>query len=393
VTAASPTDAEALRAIAERFGIDQVIVDQAAAAGTLGLVVLERLAVPHDARFTQEDVARVSGLGEDSRRFWRALGFPDPDPDELAFTTEDLAMLQMVDAIISTELALRDSAMQLARVIGQSMQRIAQTQIEATEARLALTAPEEIDPAASVARAEALVPLMPSIFEYVWRRHLQSAIRRRLAADAPLLEGPPPRTVGFADMVGFTTLSQELDDAELAEVVDRFETQAQEIVASHGGRVVKMIGDEVMFEAAELDEAALIALELSDAFHRDEVVNDIRVGIAHGPVLAREGDLYGPTVNLAARLVGIAYAGSVITTGDVRAALGDDERFAFKSVRGRSLKHIGRVSLFALRRADDVDESPAARARRRRGVAARRVADRNRAERAERAEEGSAEEE
>ena len=299
MTAATPTDAEALRAIAERFGIDQVTVDEAAAAGTLGLVVLERLAVPDDARFTQEDVARVSGLGEDARRFWRALGFPDPDPDEQLFTSEDLAMLQMVDAIISSELALRDSAMQLARVIGQSMQRIAQTQIEATEARLAATAPGEIDPAAAVARAEALVPVMPPIFEYVWRRHLQSAIRRRLAADAPLLEGPPPRTVGFADMVGFTTLSQELDDAELAAVVDRFETQAQEIVAGHGGRVVKMIGDEVMFEAAELDEAALIALELSDAFHRDDVVNDIRVGIAHGPVLAREGDLYGPTVNLA----------------------------------------------------------------------------------------------
>ena len=133
----------------------------------------------------------------------------------------------MVDAIISSELALRDSAMQLARVIGQSMQRIAQTQIEATEARLAASAPGEIDPAAAVARAEALVPVMPPIFEYVWRRHLQSAIRRRLAGDAPLLEGPPPRTVGFADMVGFTTLSQELDDTELAAVVDRFETQAQ----------------------------------------------------------------------------------------------------------------------------------------------------------------------
>ena len=148
-----------------------------------------------------------------------------------------------------------------------------------------------------------------------------------------------------------------------------------------------MIGDEVMFEAAELDEAAFIALELSDAFHRDDVVNDIRVGLAHGPVLAREGDLYGPTVNLAARLVGIAYAGSVVTTSDVRDALADDERFAFKSVRGRSLKHIGRVSLFALRRAGDVDESPAARARRRRGVAAKRVAERNRA--AERADDES----
>ena len=369
---------DALRGIAERFGIDDATVERAVADGTLGLVLLEHLAVPEPAQYTQRQVEEISGLGDGARRFWRALGFPDPDPDELLFTTEDLAMLQLVDGIISSDLATSESAIQLARVIGQSMQRIAQTQIEATEARLASTPPGEVDPAEALARAEALVPLMPQVFEYVWRRHLQSAIRRRLAGDAPLLEGPPPRAVGFADMVGFTTLSQELEDAELAAVVDRFETQAQEIVAGHGGRVVKMIGDEVMFEAAELDEAALIALELSDAFHRDDVVNDIRVGIAHGPVLAREGDLYGPTVNLAARLVGVAYAGSVLTTGDVRAALSDDERFAFKSVRGRTLKHIGRVSLFALRRAGDIEESPAARARRRRGVAARRVSERAR---------------
>jgi adenylate cyclase len=365
-----------LRAIAVRLGIDEETIEQAHADGTLGLVLLEHLAIPEPALFTQAEVEEVSGLGDGARRFWRALGFPDPDPEDSLFTAEDLAMLQLVDAIISSDLATSDSAIQLARVIGQSMQRIAQTQIEATEARLAATPPGEVDPAEALARAEALMPLMPRVFEYVWRRHLQSAIRRRLAGDAPLLEGPPPRAVGFADMVGFTSLSQELDEQALAQVVGRFETQAQEIVAGHRGRVVKMIGDEVMFEAAELDEAALIGLELSEAFHRDEVVSDIRVGIAFGPVLAREGDLYGPTVNLASRLVGIAYAGSVVTTSDVREALADDDRFAFKSVRGRTLKHIGRVSLFALRRAGDAEESASARARRRRGEVARRLADR-----------------
>src|SRR5690606_6900493 len=105
-----------------------------------------------------------------------------------------------------------------------------------------------------------------------------------------------------------------------------------------------------------------------------------RVGLAHGPVLAREGDLFGPTVNLAARLVGIAYAGSVLTTTDVRDQLAGDGRFAFRTVRGRSLKHIGRVSLVALRRAGDLDEGVGARARRRSSAAGRRLADRTRPE-------------
>jgi adenylate cyclase len=117
--------------------------------------------------------------------------------------------------------------------------------------------------------------------------------------------------------------------------------------------VVKMIGDEVMFEAAELEEAVLIALELSEAYHDDAVVKDIRVGLAFGPVLAREGDLYGPTVNLAARLVGLARPGTVLTTSEIRSSLAEDDRFAFRTVRGRSLKHIGRVSLVAIRRAAD----------------------------------------
>lgn len=346
-------DAAALRGIADRFGVDVGVLRDAVTDGTIDLVLLEHLAMPEPARYTQGDIESISGLGDDARRFWRALGFPDPHPDELLFTAEDLEMLQFVEAILASELATRQSTLQLTRVLGQSMQRIAQTQIEVTEARLASTEPGTADPSDVLARSEFVVSLFPRVFEYAWRRHLQSAIRRRLAEDMASLEGPPPRAVGFADMVGFTTLSQELDEPALAAVVDAFETRAQEIVAGHGGRVVKMIGDEVMFEAAELEDAALIALELSAAYHDDAVVKDIRVGIAFGPVLAREGDLYGPTVNLAARLVGLARPGTVLTTSDVRTSLADDGRFAFRTVRGRSLKHIGRVSLVAIRRATD----------------------------------------
>ena len=362
-----------MRDLAADLGVADPEIAHAEADGTLALLVVERLVVGEPGIFTQDDVIARSGLGDDARKFWRALGFPDPQPDERTFSSIDLEMLQMVDAMIRLELIERDGALQLARVIGSSMQRIAQAQIDAIAARLEAEGPDA-DPERVVRRAETLLPTMPRVLEYAWRRHMQGAVRRRVVREHLAEDGPAPRAVGFADLVGFTTLSQELDDRELGEVVDRFETTTFELVTGHGGRVVKMIGDEVMFEVADLTNAALLSLDLADAFHQDDSVNDIRVGLAYGPALAREGDLFGPTVNLASRLVGIAYAGAVVTSTDVRAALEGDERFAFKSLRPRHLKNIGRVQLVALRRADDTSEGMAERARRRRRVFGERLA-------------------
>lgn len=369
----SAPSAGSLRELAANLQIRTEEIDAAEANGTLRLLVLEHLAIAEPAIYTQDQIVARTGLGGDARRFWRALGFPDPAPDEPVFSATDLEMLQLVDAMIRLQFVERDSALQLARVIGLSVQRIAQAQVDAIAARLD-DAPGD-DPRAAVLRAESLLPTMPRVIEYAWRRHLQSAIRRRLAGDDVVEDGPAPRAVGFADLVGFTMISQQLDDHALTAVVDRFETRAYDIVNGHGGRVVKMIGDEVMFETADAASAALIGLDLSDTFREDDSVNDIRVGIAFGPALARESDLYGPTVNLASRMVGIAYAGAVVVSGEVHEALRDDDRFAFKNLRARNLKHIGRVHLYALRRAGDTTEGLADRARRRRTVFGERLAE------------------
>ena len=338
--------------------------------------------VPEPGVYTQDEIAARSGLGDESRKFWRALGFPDPEPDDRVFSQMDLEMLQMLDAILRLELIERDVALQLGRVIGSSMERIAQSHIDAIEARIdadataaSQGASEEELVQLAVQRSGMLLPTVPRVLEYAWRRHVQVAARRRMVRDAMASDGQPAVCVGFADLVGFTALSQQLDDSELAAVVDRFEGTAYDIVGGRGGRVVKMIGDEVMFEAPDPATGVEIALDLADAFHVDDSVSDVRVGVAYGPALAREGDLYGPTVNLAARMVGIAYAGAVVTCADVREALADDDRFVWKSLRARYLKHIGRVQLHAVRRAGDTTEGIAERARRRRGLIRDRVAE------------------
>jgi adenylate cyclase len=361
-----------LRELAERLGVPEAEVAEAEAEGTLALLVVEHLAVSDPPVYTQPEVVERSALGAEANRFWRALGFPDPAQDEPTFSAVDLEMLDLVEVIIRMKLIEHDAALQLARVIGSSMQRVAQAQVDAIDARLQSDHSDAVDPELAVQRVQLLLPTMPRVLEYAWRRHLQSAVRQRLMREHPE-EGPVPRAVGFADLVGFTSISQQLDDQQLIDVVDRFETTAFDIVTSHGGRVVKMIGDEVMFEVGDIAAAALVAVDLANAFHSDEAVNDVRVGLAYGPAVAREGDLFGSTVNLAARMVGIAYAGSVVCSSEVRDALAEDERFAFRSLRGRYLKHIGRVQLYTLRRAGDTGEGLAERARRRRDMIGDRI--------------------
>jgi adenylate cyclase len=193
--------------------------------------------------------------------------------------------------------------------------------------------------------------MFPEVLEQVWRRHLQAAARRRLLRGES--EDGAGQVVGFADLVGFTALAQQVTDEELAEVVDQFERLAYDVVVAGGGRVVKMIGDEVLFVVEDPLAAAEIALGLADASRDAAELSDVRVGLAVGPVLEREGDVFGPTVNLASRATGIAYPGTVVVSPELRAMLEGHPQLSFRGMRPRSLKNIGRVSLSVLRHADD----------------------------------------
>jgi adenylate cyclase len=245
----------------------------------------------------------------------------------------------------------------MTRVIGSSMARVASALIDAVSARADAVVRHggdsdevlALEPLA--AEGSNFLPMFPSVLEQVWRRHLQAAARRRLLrSDDGDAAG---MVVGFADLVGFTALAQQVSDQELAEVVDQFERLAYDVVVAGGGRVLKMIGDEVMFLVEDPLAAAEIALGLAEASRDAAELSDVRVGLALGPVLEREGDAYGPTVNLASRITAIAYPGTVVVSPELRAALEDDPTFAFRVMRPRYLKHIGRVALAVMRHSDD----------------------------------------
>lgn len=371
-----PQPMPTLRGVLAALGATDEEVAAADEAGTVGILAVERLVIPEPARYSPEEVADAAGIPEaTARQFWRALGFADTRPGDRAHTDADLDMLRMVAELLAIGVVEPDLALQMTRVIGSSMARVAEAQVSAIEGRLPRRA-ADLDTEPAVLQAATLLPAMPRVLDYVWRRHLQAAARRHLLRQAAGEAPGAAVAVGFADLVGFTAMSQQVSDHELAAVVDRFERVAHDTVVALGGRVVKMIGDEVMFVVDDVGAAAETALTLAEAYHEDESLSDVRVGLAAGPVLERDGDVYGPVVNRASRIVGISYPGSVVVDEAVEGELEGDARFALRSLRPRALKDIGRVPLWRLRWAPVAEEprTPLAWVRDRRLELRRRVA-------------------
>ncbi|MCU1451095.1 MAG: pH-sensitive adenylate cyclase [Acidimicrobiales bacterium] len=322
------------------------------------LLAIDRVLLPGASRYTQHEVVEQVDIELDNaKRYWRALGFADLPEDEKAFTDADVEALRTLKQLIEQGVVDKDVALQLARVFGQSLSRMAEAQVGAMrsriEAPLRQTGASETEIAEAVTSvASAMLPTMEGFVLYTWRRHLAAAAQRQLFFGSDPSVGLETMTVGFADLVGFTAISQQLDESELAGIVDRFESIAYDTIAELGGRVVKMIGDEVMYVTDEPAAGALIGVTLAEVYGDDEMMPDVRVGLATGPVLAREGDYFGPTVNLASRIVNIAYAGSAVASDEIHEALEGDDRFGWKPLRPRRLKGIGWTPLWVLSRPD-----------------------------------------
>ncbi len=331
-------------------------IDRAVADDVVDLLVVDRMVVPSRVRLTPEQVTETTDIPLDlARRFWRALGFTDVDDDEAVFTDLDIEAVRLFQTMVDMDMVDVDSAVKMARVIGTSMARIAEAETAPGSTPILTSSGDSVIDADQFARrAGTSLPAMGRLLEYVWRRHLGAATRRAMLTRTRRRdEGiSPVMAVGFADMVGFTLLSQHLDDAELGEVVLRFETLAHDTVVARGGRVVKMIGDEAMFVVQTAAGAAEIGLSLAEAYAGDQLLSDVRVALAYGPVLVQDGDFYGTVVNLASRLVAVANPGTVLISDELRSALEAEgaTEFTARAIRNRTLKDIGRVQAWKLSR-------------------------------------------
>jgi adenylate cyclase len=381
-----PTEAERreqalarVRSVLLDLGTSDEEIDEAVKDDVVDLLVVDRMLIPAERRMTQRELAESTGMSEELvQRLWRALGFIDVPEDERTFTEMDVEAVELFQVMVGMGIADVDTALQLARVIGASMARIADAEVAPGTTPIIVPSGDSVIDADEFARlAGTSLPAMGRLLEFAWRRHVQAATRRAmLIRTRGTVEGVSPTlAVGFADMVGYTVLSQHIEEAQLAAVVSRFEELAYDTVTSLGGRVVKMIGDEVMFVVESATAAAEIGLSLSEAYADDELLSDVRVGLAIGPVLIQDGDFYGPVVNLASRVVNIANPGTVLMSDEFHAQLeaetaevartgdgsadvagsGDgrdgSRAFVSKALRPRNLKHLGRVQVWNLSRA------------------------------------------
>ena len=346
-----------VRSLLLDLGATEDEVARAVSDDTVDLLMVDRLLVPAERRMTQVEVAERTGIPLDfSLRVWRALGFLDVDSEDAVFTEMDVEALRLFQAMMAMGLVDVESGLHMARVIGSSMARIAEAETAPGSTPILVPSGDSVLDADEFARsAGASLPAMARLLEYVWRRHLQAATRRAMLLRLRSGEEgiSPVMAVGFADMVGFTMLSQHLSDRELAQVVSRFEEMAHDVVTALGGRVVKMIGDEAMFVVTGAVDAARIGLALAEASAGDDLLSDVRVALAIGPVLVQDGDFYGPVVNLASRLVGIANPGTVLMSDELHTGLEAEApgEFSSRALRPRTIKDIGRVQVWKLARA------------------------------------------
>lgn len=297
------------------FSIDEMVA--ADATDELSALVGDRLA-RRGLTLSMDEVAARTGLPVQRLVDVRlAAGLPAVASDAPEYATRDLAVFELLaDA---SELFSWAELLQFVRVVGSSIARITDAAtslfLDDVERPLREAGATELDLARHNEWASQMAVEVNALLAMLMRSHLSASIERTREAHARAVAPGPlaPMAVGFVDLVGFTARSVDLTPAELVTLIARFESVAHDVVAEAGGRMVKLIGDEVMFVAVDPEIGCRISVDLLRVFGGDETLTP-RGGLAYGEVLARSGDFFGPTVNLAARLADLAVPGEVLTT-------------------------------------------------------------------------------
>jgi adenylate cyclase len=315
---------------------------------------LERAILGEEPAFNALEVAEQTGVTvEELRRLWRALGFPEHGL-EVAFTGADVGAVSTLTGMVEGDLIDVDMAVNLTRAVGQTMARLADWEVAALVHRVEEIEQGEQGSGSRRSTALRMIGEMNPPFErlmvYAWRRHLAAAVARIQAlgeTDDDL--HTTDLTVGFADIVGFTALSNEIDQDRIGDLVELFESRCADVVAAHRGRVIKSIGDSVLFVNADAIRAFDTAEGIINVVGRDSRMPDVRLGLASGSVVMRLGDVFGPPVNMAARLTAVARRNRVIADPATAALLPGDQ-FESRPLPARPVRGFGLVEPVAVRR-------------------------------------------
>jgi adenylate cyclase len=334
------------------------------------------------ARYTRDELIERAGFDSDrAKKLWQAMGFPQAEDDARAFTDKDLRALEVAKELQDSGLVDERLMLVLARAMAQTISRLADAHVAAyvdylTEnsddsdgsdhsgddsdstsddasddgnepGAVAAAGAQGLVDAPLVNEVEWLLPRLDELIGFVWRRQLAGSLEQLLPHAT---DDQKPLSIGFCDLAGFTKLSRQLSRMELARLTETFEETASGVIADLGGRTVKTIGDEIMYYAFDAATAVEIGVTLIEKLAEIEDLPAVHAGVATGPVLLRFGDVYGSTVNIAARLTSIARPDTLLVDKATASELSDSDRFSIRQTRPRRVSGYRHLLPFSVRR-------------------------------------------
>ena len=300
-----------------------------------------------------------------------AVGFAIPRPVD-PVREDELSVAATVELLLAS--GFRPHAIErLLRVWGDGMRRIAETEADlwGTEVMQALLdagmdenemldAQAELGTTITASLEQALLGIYHGQQQHAWSQASVQMVERALDRAGVPQAPRRPAAMCFLDLTGYTRLTEERGDEAAADLATTVGALVRTTALTHGGQAVKWLGDGVMLFFREARQGVLAALEMVDAI-AERGLPPAHVGLHAGPVVFQEGDYFGRTVNLAARIADVARPGEVLVSEEVVDAVGDAP-VAFVDIGPVELKGVsGPMRLSAARSAARTDGGTEAR--------------------------------
>ena len=336
----------------ERAGLSAPAILDAAKAGTLSLEFLDAPAweLPEPLPISYREFAEqqavplhlLQGIQE-------AMGFAAPDPED-SVAPDDVVIAELLSVMLGLG-ASEETVRRLFRLYADNIRRLALAEadlyMEEMERPWAESGADESElmlRGADLGRrmAEPVQGTIRAIHER-YRQHIWSGYGVQRAEMALERAGVLERArltpaICFVDMTGYTRLTEELGDQEAARLATTLAALVEEISRTHGGRAIRWLGDGGLFYFEDVEAAFRAALEMSERAPASGLP-PTHIGVQAGPVVFRDGDVYGRTVNIASRIADQAEAGEILTSQETVERVGDGD-LRFEPVRSVELKGV-----------------------------------------------------
>ena len=326
---------ELLKYLLERFSTDEIL--QWSERSNLMGVAARAIDRPPRLISADEAAIRCGVAIETVMDVRAAAGFPVIDSAEPSMP--ETVIEDVKTFVFGSELYGREEALAFVRVLGRAAARV----MEAARAlfggsieRMGDEAATELD----VAKANELAIVAWTQVQSVMLHLLAEHPLRNVGFAEALMRGELHVAVAFVDLVSSTTWAESVDPAVHAEALRRFEMQSSTLASDHGARLVKLIGDEVMIVADDPAALCRVAIDICRIAGADPDLPAARGAVGYGMVTARDGDYFGPVVNVAARATKMAAPNGVVVTAEV-ARLLDPESWLIESIGPHDLRGVG----------------------------------------------------